>query len=387
VTTKDVVKAEIVMDDGKKIPLKIDGRKLQANLVLFQAQSYRILVEDTHGFRNTPISYELRVKPDGFPTVDLLRPTEDLEINGDETLSLEYSARDDFGISEIALITKIGDREEKISLQKEEAKRLIVRDQYTWDLGKLGLRDGEEAVFFLQVFDNDTISGPKIGTSRSIRLKLKNLKGEHQQVADMIRDCRRRNGIVGDLERQPVAHRGLGIETHAKKQRGASHLRTDAALQHPRRAAAGMDAQLLESRVEQCRRTGDPDVGGQRQIQPGADRRAVHCRDCGQRTVGDREEAVVDAAQAVLGGGAERGQVGACAERLACASHDECVHIGVGFGGVDGRAQSRRDFRGYGVAAFWVVDRDEGDVIVDLDQYWIGHRLSLVTGCCRERWR
>ena len=34
VATKDVVKADIVMDDGKKIPLKIDGRKLQANLVL-----------------------------------------------------------------------------------------------------------------------------------------------------------------------------------------------------------------------------------------------------------------------------------------------------------------------------------------------------------------
>ena len=47
VTTKDVVKAEIVMDDGKKIPLKIDGRKLQANLVLFQSQSYRIQVEDS----------------------------------------------------------------------------------------------------------------------------------------------------------------------------------------------------------------------------------------------------------------------------------------------------------------------------------------------------
>jgi len=205
VTTKDAVKADIVMDDGKKIPLKIDGRKLQANLVLFQAQSYRILVEDSYGFRNTPISYELRVKPDGFPTVDLLRPTEDLEINGDETLSLEYSARDDFGIGEIALITKVGDREEKISLQKEDAKRLILRDQYAWDLGKLGLRDGEEAVFFLQVFDNDTISGPKIGTSRSIRLKLKNLKGEHQQVADMVRDLNQRMvDLLGDHLETPA---------------------------------------------------------------------------------------------------------------------------------------------------------------------------------------
>jgi soluble cytochrome b562 len=192
VTTKDVVKAEIVMDDGKKIPLKIDGRKLQANLVLFQAQAYRILVEDAHGFKNSPISYELRVKPDGFPTVDLLRPTEDLEINGDEILTLEYGARDDFGIGEIALVTKIGDREDKIVLQKDEAKRLIMRDQYKWDLGKLALRDAEEAIFFLQVFDNDTISGPKIGTSRSVRLKLKNLKAEHRQVAEMIRDLNSR---------------------------------------------------------------------------------------------------------------------------------------------------------------------------------------------------
>lgn len=199
VATKDVVKAEIMMDDGKKIPLKVDGRKLQANLVLFQSQSYRILVEDRYGFRNTPISYELRVKPDGFPTVDLLRPTEDLEINGDEILNLEYSARDDFGISEVNLITRVGDREDKIRLQKDDIKRLILREQYKWDLGKLALRDGEEALFFLQVFDNDTISGPKIGTSRSIRLKLKNLKGEHQLTTEMVRDLNARMvDLLGD---------------------------------------------------------------------------------------------------------------------------------------------------------------------------------------------
>src|SRR6185503_18206789 len=171
---------------------KIDGRKLQATLVLFQAQSYRIRVEDAYGFRNTPITYQLRVKPACFPPVDPLRPTEHSEINGDETLALEYTARDDFGIGEIALVTKVGDREDKTILQKDESKRLIMRDQYNWDLGKLGLREGEEAVFFLQAFDNDTISGPKIGTSRSVRLKLKNLKGEHQQVADMIRDLNQR---------------------------------------------------------------------------------------------------------------------------------------------------------------------------------------------------
>jgi soluble cytochrome b562 len=192
-STKEIVKADIVMEDGKQLPLKIDGKKLQGNLVLFQSQQYRISVQDAQGFRNSPIAYELKVRPDGFPTIDLLRPTEDLEVNGDEILSLEYSARDDFGISEVNLVTKVGDREDKIRLQRDDAKRLVLRDQYRWDLGRLPLRDGgDEAVFHLEVLDNDTISGPKLGTSRAVRLRLKNLKGEHQQVAEMIRDLNNR---------------------------------------------------------------------------------------------------------------------------------------------------------------------------------------------------
>jgi hypothetical protein len=201
-STKEIVKAEIVMEDGKQLPLKIDGKKLQGNLVLFQSQQYRILVQDAQGFRNSPIAYELKAKPDGFPTIDLLRPTEDLEVNGDEVLVLEYSARDDFGISEVNLVAKVGDREDKIRLQRDDARRLVLRDQFRWDLGKLPLGDGETRPCFAEVLDNDTISGPKLGTSRALRLRLKNLKGEHQQVADMIRDLNSRmvNSLADHLE-------------------------------------------------------------------------------------------------------------------------------------------------------------------------------------------
>ncbi|HWP23856.1 MAG TPA: DUF4175 family protein, partial [Candidatus Binatia bacterium] len=225
VATKEVVKAEIVTDDGKKIPLKIDGRKLQANFVLFQSQSYRIVVEDAYGFRNSPITYTLIAKPDGFPTVDLLRPTEDLEVNGDEMLTLEYSARDDFGIGEIALVTKVGEREDKIILQRDEAKRVVLRDQYKWDLSRLGLRDGEEAILVLQVFDNDTISGPKIGTSRSVRLKLKDLKGEHQQLAEMVRDLNQRMvDLLGDHLETPLPDDKASAPAKALEQRFEQNL-------------------------------------------------------------------------------------------------------------------------------------------------------------------
>ena len=236
-STKEVVKAEIVMDNGKQLPLKIDGKKLQGNLVLFQSQQYRIQVEDAHGFRNSPIAYELKVKPDGFPTIDLLQPTEDLEINGDEVLSLEYTARDDFGISEVNLVAKVGDREDKIRLQRDEARQLVLRDRFSWDLGRLPLRDGDEAVFHLEALDNDTISGPKLGTSRALRLRLKNLKGEHQQVAEMIGDLNNRMlGLLADHLETPLPgekdfERAKGAEKKLEQDLGEALKRAEEVMQ------------------------------------------------------------------------------------------------------------------------------------------------------------
>lgn len=230
-STKEIVRAEIVMDNGKQLPLKIDGKKLQGNLVLFQSQQYRIVVQDAHGFRNSPIAYELKVNPDGFPTIDLLQPIEDLEVNGDEVLSLEYSARDDFGISEVHLVAKVGDREERIRLERDDNRRPVVRDQYKWDLGRLPLREGDEGVFHLEVRDNDTISGPKLGTSKALRLRLKNLKGEHQQVAEMIRDLNSRMlNLLADHLEAPLP----GEKDYERAKEAAKKLEQDLGEAHKR---------------------------------------------------------------------------------------------------------------------------------------------------------
>lgn len=236
--TKEVVRAEILLDDGRRIPVRIDGRKLQAHLVLFQSQRYRILVEDAHGFRNSPIPYQLTARPDAFPTVDLLRPAEDLEINGDEILAVEYGARDDFGIAEVNLIAKIGDREDKIRLLRNESRRVILREEFKWDLGKLALRDGDEVLFHLEVLDNDTVSGPKRGISRAIRLRLKNLRGEHQQLAEAVRDLNDRMlNLLADHLESPVAGEKDAAEVKAAEQRLVENMaealkRTEEVLQH-----------------------------------------------------------------------------------------------------------------------------------------------------------
>ncbi len=189
----------------------------------------------------------------------------------------------------------------------------------------------------------------------------------------------RRDGIIGDLEREPVSHGGVGVEAHAEQQRRPGRLHTDGALQHPRRTPTGMDAEFLETRIEQRSGPGDAHIGGEREVESRADGGAVDGRDRRERAVGHREEAVVDRAEPVLGRLAERRQVRARAERLARPGDDERVHVGVRLGLVDGCAQGRRDLGGDGVATLGIVDGDERDVVLDLDEDSIGHRLRLVT--------
>ena len=203
-----MAEAVIALDDGREVPLKITGDTAQGSVVLFRSQGYRIRLGDAFGFENLPIPYEMVAVPDGFPLVELLKPEEDLEVNGDERLALEYRASDDYGIQQITLVAAVGEREERIPVWREELARTL-QETFIWDLDTIRLEEGDVVVYHLEVLDNDTISGPKLVKSRPLSLRLKNLKAEHRQVAEMIRDISDKMvDLLGDhLEAPPDQHR------------------------------------------------------------------------------------------------------------------------------------------------------------------------------------
>ena len=184
---KSMAHAVIALGDGREVPLKITGDNAQGSIVLFRSQPYRIRLEDAFGFENLPVPYEMVAVPDSFPLVELLKPTEDLEVNGDERLALEYRAGDDYGVRQVTLVAAVGDREERIPVWRDEVARTL-QEMFIWDLDTIRLKEGDVVVYHLEVLDNDTISGPKLVKSRPLSLRLKNLKAEHRQVAEMIRD-------------------------------------------------------------------------------------------------------------------------------------------------------------------------------------------------------
>jgi hypothetical protein len=189
--TKEVARARLLLEDGRELPLKIEGRRLKAQFVLFQSQRYRVEIEDRLGFKNSPVFYELRARPDGLPTVEILRPGEEVEVNGDETLLIEFDARDDFGLLEVNLLAESGGRQEKIAIQRDIQRKSLGRERFQWELAKLGFPEPAEVVFQLEALDNDTVSGPKRGLSRPVRLRFKDLRAEQRQLAETIRELSR----------------------------------------------------------------------------------------------------------------------------------------------------------------------------------------------------
>ena len=194
--TKAVVEGKLILNHKDQLLLNVKGDRLQGNLLVLYPGTYSLSVKDELGFENAhPVQYRIRLIPDKYPEVEILSPAEDLEVSGTEFLKLSYAAKDDFGISSIRLIYEVAGKERSIPLKVPKNPRSAGPEPFTWDLASLALTPGDRVAFRLEVWDNDSISGPKAGHSRTLFLLLRDEKDRTaqeseraQEVADAILD-------------------------------------------------------------------------------------------------------------------------------------------------------------------------------------------------------
>jgi hypothetical protein len=172
-TTKQAAEAEIALNGGSRYPLDIEGLRLKGSLLLLQPGSFTIRLKDYLGFENPdPVSYEIRVVPDKFPEAEIIQPSRDMEIAGDEVFPIVYSAHDDFGLTAVSLVYERKGEERRISLMTPVDLRSVGPETFKWDLSGLALLPGERVTLRIEVEDNDAISGPKKASSRSVVLSV-----------------------------------------------------------------------------------------------------------------------------------------------------------------------------------------------------------------------
>ena len=195
-TNKSVKEGKIVLNPGNQLALHVKGDRLTGSLVVLYTGTYSIHIKDELGFENPdPVLYHIRLIPDQYPEGEIISPAQDLEVMGTEVMPIDYKAKDDFGITSVRMSYQIGGIERFFNLVNGNSGRFLDPTTFKWDLTGLALTPGDRVVYRLEVWDNDSISGPKVGYSRTFTLYVKDEKDrtareveQAQQIADALLD-------------------------------------------------------------------------------------------------------------------------------------------------------------------------------------------------------
>ena len=194
VANKNIHAAQIHFSGGKSRSMTPRDRRVSGAFNVIQDDVYSIWLQDDAGNENvSPIQYKIRVMPDNFPLVQILSPNQDIDLGDDMLIPLVIEAEDDFGISRIRLAYQLiagGEGEPDSSrfsfsdIQGFEANEEQVRVAVNWDLSTVEMYPTDVLVYYVQVFDNDDVSGPKSARSSLYRARFPSLYEMYEETAD-----------------------------------------------------------------------------------------------------------------------------------------------------------------------------------------------------------
>ncbi|NUN08274.1 MAG: hypothetical protein HUU54_03780 [Ignavibacteriaceae bacterium] len=180
---KPVKAAYLFFADSSMFPLTTEGNLIKGSYRLRGDQSYSIILKDNDGYENiSPVSYTLKAMSDNFPAIELIAPKEDINLSNDQRAALFFRISDDYGFSDLTLNYRLAASRYEMP-QTEFTKVPIaltkgIREtdiNYIWNLSPLNLATEDVVVYYLEVFDNDNVSGPKSARTREMAVRIPSL--------------------------------------------------------------------------------------------------------------------------------------------------------------------------------------------------------------------
>lgn len=136
--------------------------------------TFKILLENDKGLTNNNApEYTMRIIPDEYPKISIVEPGNGVSVQGTKEILVRSRITDDFGFTKMRMGYKISktsfgspDKDYRymdIPLKNTDATGVEV--PYQWNLSSLNLGTDDEVEYFVEVYDNDGISGPKMTRS------------------------------------------------------------------------------------------------------------------------------------------------------------------------------------------------------------------------------
>lgn len=188
--SKFLKKAFLFFDDSTKLKMNTSGVNASISFSARQEKNYQIMIEDEFGNQNSsPVYYSIKLQSDAAPSINILSPNKNIDLGDDQRLPLLLSIADDFGFTKLLLHYRLSASryeppQEKyqsmeIPMARENVEQLRLAEQeirYIWNLSPMSLATEDVFTYYLEIFDNDNISGPKSTKTTSFTVRLPSLE-------------------------------------------------------------------------------------------------------------------------------------------------------------------------------------------------------------------
>ncbi len=192
-STKNLKAARFEFDDTTKKDMEVNGNEAQGKFIIRKDINYHILLTDLDRNNNLePIEYSVKALIDAYPTIEMIAPNKDVNLPNDNRVGLAAKISDDFGFTKLLLHYKLSSsRYEKVQNDYKSLEILINKNQteedanYIWNLSDLNLSSEDVVTYYLEVFDNDYISGPKSAKTSTFNIRVPSLNEILNQATDV----------------------------------------------------------------------------------------------------------------------------------------------------------------------------------------------------------
>ena len=171
----------VAYDEAFDAHMSEDGRTLSGRFTVQKYVGIWRTVLYRNGEPQRSRDFDISPSEDLPPDVMLDAGTDTLEVGVDEVFELEWQARDDFGIRRVELA--IGDQGRNV-LWDEVVRRAELLDRVGFTPASLGLQVGDTVDLVVEAWDNDTVSGSKVGRSQYVQLEVLGAKGRRDRRAE-----------------------------------------------------------------------------------------------------------------------------------------------------------------------------------------------------------
>ncbi|MFQ5716251.1 MAG: DUF4175 family protein [Nitrospinales bacterium] len=179
--------ADLLINRGDEYALALENQKeLSGSFMVDGEGFYQFRLKTAKGKKVVlPAKYPITLKKDHLPKIILFPANPKPVYFETDHVRFFYEGYDDFGIGKINLVIDVNGKMTSRPIKNLRGTENQVKSNYAWNLAEMNLQPGDEVQFYLEIYDNDNVLGPKMGLSEMFSFTLFDTRRELEDLVNL----------------------------------------------------------------------------------------------------------------------------------------------------------------------------------------------------------